>query len=271
MKLSFFLLLALLIVVSCNNRRTTTYNLDDKRIIRIVKEFSESDWSKVYKSKDSLEALEEKSLPYLFDLINKDNRHVKLTNTADLIYPGATEFYGHGWLVDYDIDWITIRAGWAIEEITFQNFGFRENKITEEGLFELEKDSIKYQEYIRTGKYDFEINPQAQRKLKDIVVRAQKWWHLSHGSWTRAKGIQEALESNDPIRIGNSLQYLRFGNFCIKNLNADFFKNTLEPRIRLLSKSNNDNLKQDAELILGDWNYSGDDYYTSFIVECIKK
>ena len=50
---------------------------------------------------------------------------------ADLIYPGADMFYGHGFIVDYDIDYLPARVGWAPEDITFHSFGFREGVIDE--------------------------------------------------------------------------------------------------------------------------------------------
>jgi hypothetical protein len=49
---------------------------------------------------------------------------VQLRETWDLIYPGAKTFYGHGYSVDYDLDWLSAKAGWALENLTFQNFGF---------------------------------------------------------------------------------------------------------------------------------------------------
>jgi hypothetical protein len=37
--------------------------------------------------------------------------------------------------LDYDVDWISVRAGWALENLTFQKFGFREGVINEADLF----------------------------------------------------------------------------------------------------------------------------------------
>src|SRR5688500_3088874 len=111
------------IVLACGSSKEQTDNLANQRLINLIDDFSNSEWERVVNAKDTLESLEEKSLPYLFDLLNRENKFVKLVNTADLIYPRAAEFYGHGWITDYDIDSLTIRAGSAIEEITFQNLG----------------------------------------------------------------------------------------------------------------------------------------------------
>lgn len=65
----------------------------------------------------------------------KSREVVPLTDTMDLIYPGAKTFYGHGYIVNYDLDSLAVRAGWVLESITFQDFGFRSNTIQEDTLF----------------------------------------------------------------------------------------------------------------------------------------
>jgi len=52
----------------------------------------------------------------------KDTTFIKLKNTAVLIYPEAEKFYGHGGIVYCDIYWISVRAAWLPDEITFQDF-----------------------------------------------------------------------------------------------------------------------------------------------------
>jgi hypothetical protein len=242
--------------------------LDDKRLLNLVNEFSDTDWGIVYKSKDTLESLEDKSLPYLFDLLTKDNEFVKLSNTADLIYPGAIEFYGHGWVVDYDLDWLAIRTGWAIEEIAFQDFGFKENKITEQTLMQIERDSTLYKRYLETGTYDFKISPEANGRLKETKTKAMKWWNENRNSWTRLKGIQEAIESSDTIRLVNALQYLRFGEHCISGLDREYFTQKIEPIIKELLKSTSHDISSDAKLILEDVHDDSSDFFSHLRHKC---
>lgn len=80
-------------------------------------------------AKDSLVNYQLEAIPKIIEML-KDTSYIKLKNTADLIYPGAEKFYGHGGIVYYDIDWICVRAAWLLEEITFQDFGYRELTIT---------------------------------------------------------------------------------------------------------------------------------------------
>lgn len=254
--------------MSCDNNHSGSTDLTNKRILKLIKDFSDSNWEKVYRAKDTLESLEHESLPYLYDLLNEDNRLVKLTNTADLIYPGTTEFYGHGWVIDYDLDWLTIRAGWAIEEITFQNFGFKENKITEGDLFELEMDSAKYKEYIKTGKYDFQIAPEKIGKIIEIKNKATESWIKNHNSWTRLNGVIEALNSADTLNQMTALNHLAWGN-CIRGLDLKKYKESLEPLIERLMNSDNKSIKEGAGALNETVNYEGDFHYFNLRTNCL--
>src|SRR5262245_44810625 len=103
-------------------------------IKKLIDDFTSADWQKVHHAKAALESRQSEAIPALIELLDR-NEKVELLNTADLIYPGAKAFYGHGWILDYDVDWISVRAGWALENLTFQNFGFREGVINEADLF----------------------------------------------------------------------------------------------------------------------------------------
>ncbi|UII20564.1 hypothetical protein [Fulvivirga ligni] len=247
-----FPIIVIAAVLACSDKQSSVAELTDQRIKRLINQFSQPDWPMVYTAKDTLESLEHRSLPYLFDMLTNDNTFVKLSNTADLIYPGATEFYGHGWVIDYDLDWLQIRAGWAIEDITFQNFGFREYKITEEILFEIEKDTALYTKYLETGTYDLKVSPDAKRKIKETTAKALQWWKENRLSWTRLEGIQGAIGSHDTRRVMDALQYLRFGDHCITGLDRGYFVEKIEPIIVELTESNNIDIREDARLILED-------------------
>ena len=115
---------------------------------RMVLQLPKPDFGAVSQARDSLINYQKESIPSLVKLL-KDTSFVRLQNTADLIYPGAKEFYGHGWIVNYDIDWISVRAAWVLEEITFQDFGYQDGAITEKELMALHQKG--YQTYLRDG------------------------------------------------------------------------------------------------------------------------
>lgn len=73
---------------------------------------------------------------------------INLQNTADLIYPGTEKFYGHGWSISYDIDWIAVRAAWVLEELTFQDFGYSQSAFdfSKINYINLSKDTLGLQD-----------------------------------------------------------------------------------------------------------------------------
>lgn len=101
------------------------------------------------------------AIPKLIELL-KDTIYIKLQNTADLIYPSADKFYGHGWIVNFDIDWISVRVAWLLKEITFQNFGYCDLDISEEKLMNLYKQN--YTSYFETGSYNIDLKNRNPRQ-----------------------------------------------------------------------------------------------------------
>ena len=71
--------------------------------------FLGSSWPAVDDAKERLESRQAEVIPSLIDLCARTDRN-RLTDTADLIYPGAQTFWGHGLIVDYDLDAIAARA-----------------------------------------------------------------------------------------------------------------------------------------------------------------
>lgn len=263
-----YLFFLLLFLFSACHEKKYPYKLENKIIIGYIEDFNSSNWETVYKAKDSLEKLDSASLPYLLENLNSKDKYVKLKNTADLIYPGATEFYGSGWVIDYDLDWLSIRTGWAIEDITFENFGFKELKISEKELIEMQKNNIKYEEYLKTGKYNFDIKPDRIKAVKKCIEKANEWWEENYKNWTRLNGITAALKSNDIQRQSSALQYLRFGEYCIAGLSRNYFDKELRPIIENLLNSKEESIKQDSELLLSTVDYKGDMEFYNITTKC---
>ena len=92
-------------------------------ITQLMQDFSASDWNTIKTAKTAMENMEGAAIPDLIKMLDR-NEIVKVTNTGSLIYPGAEKFFGYGQIVDYDIDNLAMRAGWALEDISFMNFGF---------------------------------------------------------------------------------------------------------------------------------------------------
>ena len=217
------------------------------QIKKLIDDFVSADWQKVHVAEAVLESQQAGAIPALITLLDRDEK-VVLRNTADLIYPGAKEFYGHGWILDYDVDWISVRAGWALEELTFQNFGFREGVINEADLL---KAVISRQGNVRLT--DRSKTPDMKKEIRaEAVSRAKNWWQKSQSSWNRFDAVLEALRSNDPIRQHWTLNWIRNGRTKCEGLTVEGFKKSIVPEAERLLKSNNESVRDQAKYLLED-------------------
>ena len=235
---------------------TFTVSFSQKRLDGMIAELKHSDFSAIYKVKDSIVNYQKDVIPELIELL-KDTSFVKLNNTADLIYPGAEKFYGHGWIVNYDIDWISVRAAWLLEEITFQNFGYRDLTINEDKLMSLHKQD--YTSYLQTGSHDIDFKDKTPREQLIIyrlmlADRVLKWWDKNKNGWTRLNAIKEALSSIDEQRQSLALRYLRFGKTDCDGLTLENYKKEIKPIIKKIKRSKNENAEQ-AKYLLEDNEY----------------
>ena len=211
------------------------------------------------KGKEVIPGLGKKEvIPGLIELLF-DTSYVKLRNTADLIYPGATEFYGHGPIIRYDIDWICVRAGWVLEELTFQDFGYKQNHISEEELFKLIKSNYQT-EYLEKGKYAVNFKDTTELgKLKEfrkhLAIKVKKWWIENKDNWNRFVSIKEALISNNSNRMLNAMDYLRYGETYCEDLTEESFSNDLRPIIKSIEINGKNGTQIQAKLLLQDTEY----------------
>ena len=145
----------------------------------LIADLRSAEWSKVQEAANRLVSLEGKAVPALLPLL--DSREaVPLVNTADLIYPGAKTFYGHGRVINYALDSVAVRAGWILESMTFQDFGFRSGTITEDKLFQAMRE--------HPGDMPLEqaVGPQkGPEPIAAASYRARKWWAKSGKGLTR--------------------------------------------------------------------------------------
>ena len=190
----------------------------------LISRFTDSDWNKVYRAAFALERQPKIAIPLLIQLLARDE-HVKLQNTADLIYPGAETFYGHGWSMDYDIDWLPVRAGWCLEQITFQDFGFSERNFFEHnvrpvviaGNGDLSHDAI--------------VKIESDASLRKIhrskaIARAKAWWQASQKNWNRLSALSEALRSKKSDSVNQAMEWMRNGEIPIEGFTRELYINT---------------------------------------------
>ncbi len=179
------------------------------RIEKLIAALASADWRRVSTAKAELESMQERAIPSLIKLLARRER-VKLKNTMDLIYPGARTFYGHGGIVDYDIDQLSVRAGWVLESMTFRRFGFKEDAILHDDLLRATiagKKDVPLSTLVKIRK-----DPETKEMIRrEAVKRARAWWNKNHESWNRYSGLLEALRRGNPARKAAAIGWIRFG------------------------------------------------------------
>lgn len=250
MKIKFYLSFILgFMFINIHAQKTSIVKIDS-----LFSEFKkESFYENVYPAKQKLENYQRIIIPELIALL-KDSSFVKLTNTFDLIYPGTTTYYGHGHYIPYDIDWISVRAGWLLEEITFQDFGYKNSNVNDETLLQLAKQN--YYDYTKKRAYDLDWKnkPSEQKNIeyqKILSLKVKKWWNENQKKWNRISAIKEALQSNNEIRLSNVFQYLRYGESKCDNLTKEKYENEIEPIILALNITTKyPEIKEQIDLIM---------------------
>jgi hypothetical protein len=227
-------------------------------IKQLVDDFLSTDWPTVMLAKEKIENMGSECVPEIIGLLN-DCRVYKLQNTADLIYPGAAKFFGHGQIIDYDIDVVCIRAGWLLEELTFRNFGFTGIHLPAAELTDFIRKTFTDYCSVPGNQDQFEqMNENEKRMLiRNLSIeRARVWWQDSSRQWNRLSSLVQALNSTDEKTQVKALFYLRNGRTVCAGLNQKFYKSKLSKTIEKLSKSPTSRLSENAKLIMLDSDFS---------------
>ncbi len=230
-------------------------------IRELVAQLLSSEWQTVQQAKWQLESRQGEAIPALLALLDR-REVVKLVNTLDLIYPGAETFYGHGYIIDYDLDYLPARAGWVLEELTFESFGFAERAIREEA----------FREHARQGGGDVPLaqlippNPAPrERRFEAVVARARAWGRAHAGKWSRFQALRATLtDAADaaPERQVRALSWLRFGTTRCDGLTVARYESELKPLVARLAASADRGVREQAGYLLADgsswWSYKVD-------------
>lgn len=224
-------------------------DIKTRPVAELIKDFSSEDWfDTVVPAEKELESRQADIIPEIIKLLDRDEK-ATLKNTADLIYPGATMFFGHGWVMDYDVDWINVRAGWLLEELTFQSFGFREGLIDHD---EILMTVIK-------GKSDSYLKELSEKQKSEVVrkqarmmavQKAKIWWQNVKKPWKRFDTIYEGLKGNDIALQYEIFQWLRHGDTKCDGLTPENFDKILLPEVERLAKSDNKNISDEAKMLI---------------------
>ena len=220
-----------------------------KTISELIEDFTSDDWmGRVAPAESELESRQAESIPEVLKLLDLD-KVTKLRNTADLIYPGADRFYGHGWVMDYDVDWIPARAGWLLEELTFQDFGFHEGVVNHDEIL-MTVIKGKSDSYIAELKEKLK-NQDSKKQARTLAIeKAKDWWQTTKKPWKRFEAVEVGLKSNDRKLQYRIFQWLRNGHTKCDGLTLVTFDQLLLPIIKQLSNSSDESIRTEMQYLL---------------------
>ncbi len=232
---------------------TNTFAQTD--ISTYIKNFKSTDWPIVRDAKENLENLQSKAIPDIIQLL-EDHSEQKLTNTGSLIYPGATKFFGHGQIIEYDIDKISIRAGWLLEDLTFQNFGFSGAHLPDKDVL-ISHIKITFPEYYNNSANRKKLETMDIKGLQKLIINqsiqsAKEWWDQSGSGWRRLYALEDALKSYDEKRQVKALFYIRNGKTKCYGLTREYYLDHIAKEIARLSYSDIQRISEHASFILYD-------------------
>ena len=237
-KAKFLILLNLCSLYAFGQQATTTAARDSE-LTNMINLLKQDNFEKIYTVKDKIINYQKAAIPRLIELL-KDTSFVKLRNTGDLIYPGATDFYGHGGVIGYNIDWMSIRAAWLLEEITFKNFGYLKSSYYGVNLQELyQKNHAIYigHDLSKLTPEDLATQKTLRRHLVKLADTVERWWRENEATWTRFNALKDALSDADPIVQGNAIHYMGFESTVCDDLTVDSYESELKPLLLPIAKS----------------------------------
>lgn len=218
----------------------------------VVSRFTQPDWEVIQRAERELESRQKEAIPALIALLDR-HEAVDLTNNGGLAYPGAP-FYGHGDFVPYDLDYIPARAGWALEELTFEDFGFQgsaRKKPVSGQVWPVPEGGVRKPEPPTRQERDEKFDP--------AIASARKWWRENGAGWSRLKALKDALGSADSDRQYRALSWLRSGTTRCDGLTLEVYVREVKPLVEKLDGSPSPEVEDQAKLLLAEgWRPRGE-------------
>ena len=253
MKKMLLILLTLLLVFGSSvfAQHKAKSDIRTKSTEQLIQDFISDNWGeRVAPAEAELESRQTAIISDVVRLLDNEEK-VKLRNTWDLIYPGAEKFYGHGWVLDYDVDSISVRAGWLLEELTFQDFGFRQGVIDHD---EILMTVIKGKSELYINDLKAKLKGQDANKQARILAaqKAKDWIQKAGKTWNRFDAILLGLRGNNVALQYRIFQWLRNGDTKCDGLTLASFAKFVLPEVKRLAKSSDENIQKETGYLLED-------------------
>lgn len=207
---------------------------------------------KIQPARRALERYEQAAIPKIIPLLYS-NTFTKIYDNPYLMYPSSAELpSNHSYIIPYNLDWLSVRAGWLIEELTFMDFGYKTSM-----------DEKKYAiiaAYAYRGKKEVPwINIPTKASLlktrKPMADAVATWWQKNKATWTRIGALKDALQSNNTKRQIIALNYLINGFRNEEEPLTSKYLKEIAPLVLALKKSEIKSIVQDAEWLADIWGY----------------
>lgn len=249
MKYSFTVLIGLLL-------SSTSCFCQEKNIDSLLLYFKDALFEyKVKPAKKALENYQQLVIPKIIPLLY-NRSYVVLVGNPFMMYPANNNFEPtHGYFIPYNLDWISLRAGWLVEDLTFMDFGYK-TELDEKRLSEV------YANLYNTSSNNQKITDLhwINKPTKDSLTHTRQlmannvaaWWHQNKAHWTRLNAIEEALKSNNKNRLLKVIAYLQNGETQCDSLTIEVYLQTIKPLVTSLKQSQYQTVKDEAEQLLKD-------------------
>lgn len=226
----------------------------ESKIEKKIALLKNGNWATVSEAREDLIKLEDDAMNALVTL-TADSSIVPLTGAEAIVYPGTTKYNGKGTAIDFDLDRVAVRAGWIIEEISFNDFGYRAGTVSDAILLDIRKQHPEEMRKFTAVDVSLAMKGTTQERTKkytDIAAKVSQWWSQNKTGWSRYTALKDALKSDSPRRQLLALQYLRTGERKINGLSKDSWEKELKSLVLNVSKNGKPGPNEEAKLLLND-------------------
>lgn len=192
---------------------------------------------KIQPAKLALETYDKDAIPKIIPLLYS-SEFTKIDDKPYLMYPASREYMStHGYILPYNIDWLSIRAGWLIEALTFIDFGYK-----------TELDEKKYaiiDGYLYKGIREIPwINAPTEASLlktrKPMADKVAAWWQKNKDTWTRLGALKELLQSKNVDDVYKALHFILYTRTKCDGFTRDAYEKEIKPIIVSIFENTND-------------------------------
>lgn len=143
-------------------------------------------------------------------------------------------------IIPYNFDWLSIRAGYVIESLTFIDFGYKSSmKITDS-----KNGNIK----ITWNKIATAESLKKDRKM--MADKVADWWQKNKTTWSRFNALKTALQSKDLAYINRAVEFIYGGETKCDGFTKERFEKELKPLLAAFTNTTDNELKQKIDHIL---------------------